>query len=116
MLVTTLIPTILHLVAGLAGVFSSLHHDMRMLARRIPTIAEEKEALGEVFKDEIVTALRRIRFWYVPAGLVVGMMISGFFYLFGVLAPEPYGTVLVNAAYCGGALVNSDHAPNCPWW
>jgi hypothetical protein len=112
MLVTTLVPTFIHLVAGLAGVFFAHSRDMRAFAASIPSF-EQAPVLPERLKQEIVRRVRHAWLWRIPAGIAVALAMYGVYVLFGYVF-EPFGKVLADAAYCGGALVNPAHAPNCP--
>lgn len=114
MLVTTLVPTFLHLVAGLAGVFFAWTPDAQALADRIPYDPNRttQDELSVDLRNEIVVMVRRVRYWYIPAGLVV---LTGMYYLIYLFSATitPFGEFLAASAYCGTAWVGHSE---CGLW
>ena len=117
MLITTLFPTILHLVAGLAGIFCAWSPESRELRAQVPYDSEknEQEEMDAVLKVKLKRYFSHQRLWYIPAVPTVGLVIFGIFGLFSIVI-EPFGQVLQDAAYCGGALVNDAYGAECPLW
>ncbi len=113
LLMTTVIPTFLHLAAGLAGIFLAWTPDARRLAAAIP-YAEDgtpQAPLAQIRKDEIFWTLFRGRFWYLLAVPLTCAIFAGMFEAFS-LTIQPYGHFLADAARCATSWSHGQ----CAWW
>jgi hypothetical protein len=113
MLITTLIPTFLHLVAGVAGVFFAWSPNAKAIAHKIsydPASEDNQPVMSEIDKELIVRKLRQMRWWTVPACVLVVLIFAGFYGLFS-LTGESFLVFLVDVARCGGALAGNGVCP-----
>ena len=101
MLLTTLLPVFLAVVAGFSGLFFAWNPNTQQLAQQIPydPTLKEQEEMSEVFKDKLQGALLRARLWYVPATLLTLALFAGLFEAFSYTI-QPYGHFLADVARC----------------
>ena len=113
LLLTTLMPTFLHIVAGLAGIFLAWTPDARRLVAEIPYKPgdETQPSLAEIRKDEIFWTLYRGRFWLVVAVPLTFLLMAILFEAFSVFV-YPYGHFLAAVARCSTAWSHGQ----CEWW
>lgn len=102
MLVTTLVPTFIHLTDGLAGVFAAWTPGAsKVSASLIENPGEDKEIRPSVRQDAIRT-LWIARLWYVPAAIVALLLFVGIVLAFS-LAGQPIGKILTTVALCSSS-------------
>lgn len=118
MLITTIIPTFLHMVIGLSAIFFMWTPEVRWLADSIPFNKKlaTQEDLSVEFKDKIVRNVRYVRLWYVPASVIVAIIMGGIISFFGILTNKPLFHLIDNAAYCGANFVDSKYTQKCTWF
>ncbi len=102
MLMTTLIPTALHLTIGLAALPTAFHRSARDLAGYIPDHPAPIEPASK--RQEIVHELLYRRVWLLPAAFVTAGFFALLAYLFAI-SFEPFWELLVSLARWSGSLV-----------
>ncbi len=112
MLLTTLLPIFLAVVAGFSGLFFAWTPNVRHLSGQIPydSTLKEQDKMSELFKDKLQGALLRARLWYVPATLLTLALFAGLFEAFSYTI-QPYGHFLADVARCSTAWSHGQ----CSW-
>lgn len=102
MLITTLVPTFIHLTDGLAGVLTAWTPGAEPAAAALKDNPEPEAELRPSARQMAMRALLIARLWYIPAAVVAFMVFAGSALLLSALG-MPVGSLLRTVALCSSA-------------
>ncbi len=104
MLVTTLVPTIIHLGAGIGAVVANFFGSYKRIADQIAAYENDGKSFHASRQQEIAGKIMAADIWYIPAFVLAGGFVGGAAWaLFHFLAG--FGLTLANLALWAGDLV-----------
>lgn len=103
-LLTTLIPTAIHLAVGWWHIASAWTPESRAAASLISDNMRASE------KQKVIGVMRRRQLWYVPTSFASLVFVGGIIWLYGTTV-RPIGKTLSDVAYCSASLVRG----HCTW-
>ena len=109
MLLTTLVPTLLHVAAGLFGVFAVWSGGGNAMVARIPV--EATTHMEESTCQAVAWYLLRRQIWLIPAILATVLLVLPLAWLLTFLT-GPIGLFLADLALCGTSWSHG----LCPFW